>query len=136
MLLNSLDAIAGTDRDCSGDGWKSRRFLRKSDGMGFSLHDTVIEPGAEMTLWYKHHLEANLCVEGSGEVVDLATGETHAIAPGTMYSLDKHDRHIVRSATGMRLVCVFYPALSGLETHDAEGSYEADGGCCLELRGE
>jgi hypothetical protein len=79
---------------------------------------------APLHLEYKNHLEVNYCIEGEGEVVDFATGTIWPIRPGTMYALDKHDRHILRATKGdLRLVCTFSPALSGRETHDADGSY-------------
>ena len=124
MIIRATSEIEGTERDRSGEGWRSLRLLRADDAMGFSLHVTTIEAGAEMTLWYKHHVEANLCVEGSGEVVDLASGTVHQLSPGVSYSLDQHDRHLVRCRERMQLVCVFAPALTGHEAHDADGSYE------------
>ena len=93
--------------------------------MGCSLHDTLVEEGAELHLEYKNHLEVNYCIEGEGEVIDVATGTVWPVRPGTMYALDKHDRHILRALKGdLRLVCTFSPALSGRETHDADGSYK------------
>lgn len=124
MIVRTLDEIAGTDRDVSGPGWRSRRILLAGDGMAHSLHWTELPAGAEQTLWYKNHLEANLCIAGEGEVVDLATGATYPIRPGTLYALDQHDRHVLRATTALTLVCVFTPALTGRETHDADGSYE------------
>ena len=56
-------------------------------------------------------------------LTDLATGVVHRLAPGSMYALDRHDRHRLDSITAMRIVCVFTPALVGGETHDADGSY-------------
>jgi L-ectoine synthase len=50
IIVRSLDAIIGSDRDISGPGWNSRRILLAVDGMGYSLHDTIIEKGAELTL--------------------------------------------------------------------------------------
>jgi L-ectoine synthase len=97
--------------------------LLRQDGLGFSLHDTLIHPGTSTTIEYKHHLEAVYCIEGSGEVETLADGQVHPIGPGTLYALDKHDRHILRAHTPMRLISVFNPALGGKETHDASGSY-------------
>ena len=41
--------------------------------MGFSLHDMVIRAGAELTMWYKNHLEEVYCIEGEGEVEVLPT---------------------------------------------------------------
>ena len=82
--------------------------------------------GSEQELEYKHHLEANYCVSGEGEVVDVASGEVYPIRSGTLYALDKNDRHILRATKGeLRLICVFYPALIGTEVHQPDGSYTA-----------
>jgi L-ectoine synthase len=123
MIIRTLDEITDTERDVSGPGWRSRRILLHEDGVAHSLHWTEIPAGSELTLCYKHHLEANLCIEGEGEVVDIATGDVHPLRAGSLYALDKNDRHIVRAHTNMKLVCVFTPALTGRETHDADGSY-------------
>jgi L-ectoine synthase len=74
-------------------------------------------------LWYKNHLEACYCIEGEGTVEDMATGEVHKLAPGTLYCLDKHDRHHLKSEKGMRLICTFVPPIVGNERHDADGSF-------------
>lgn len=123
MIVRSVEQVAGTDAQVSGDLWTSTRLLLRDDGMGFTMTETVIEPGMDEALWYKHHLEACFCVEGEAEVEDLDTGEMHAIGPGTLYALDRHDRHRLRSKTRVRLICVFTPALRGDETHDEDGSY-------------
>jgi L-ectoine synthase len=123
VIVRTLDDVAGSDRDVAGEGWRSRRFLLRRDGLGFSFHDTTVEAGSELNLGYKHHLEACYCLEGEAELTDLASGERHAIGPGTMYALDQHDRHTLRVRTDLRLVCVFNPALTGGETHDADGSF-------------
>ncbi|HEX6139296.1 MAG TPA: ectoine synthase [Candidatus Limnocylindria bacterium] len=125
MIVRSLEEVLGGDRDVAGDGWRSRRLLLRRDGMGFSLHDTTVDAGAELTLEYRHHLEACYCVEGEAQITELSTGSTHRIRPGTVYALDRHDRHILRATSNLRLVCVFNPALSGSETHDDSGSFPA-----------
>ena len=76
-----------------------------------------------MTEEYKNHVEANLIIEGEGTLTDLVTDTVHRLAPGTMYALDRHDRHRIDAATDMTIVCVFAPALVGPETHDEDGSY-------------
>ncbi|HJK93607.1 MAG TPA: ectoine synthase [Polyangiaceae bacterium LLY-WYZ-15_(1-7)] len=124
MILVKLDDVAGSDLDVHGEGWNSRRLLLKDAKMGFSLHDTLIHEGAELHLHYKNHLEAVYCIEGTGSIEDLAKGETHPIAPGTVYALDQHDEHILRAQTQMRMVCVFNPPVTGKETHGPDGSYE------------
>ena len=123
MIIRTLEDIAGTDRDVSGPGFRSRRILLRKDGMQHSLHFTEVPAGTEMQLWYKVHLEANLVITGTGEVEDVATGAVHPIGPGSLYALDQNDRHVLRAHTDLQLVCVFTPALTGRETHDADGSY-------------
>ena len=115
MIVTRLADIIGTDRDVRGPVWASRRFLLAEDGAGFSLTETTVEAGAEQVIWYKHHVEANYVIEGTGEV--------HPLAPGTMYALDRHERHRLTTFTRMRIVCVFLPPLTGRETHDADGAY-------------
>ena len=123
MIVRTLDDVLGSDRDVEGDGWRSRRLLLRRDELGFSFHDTTVAAGSELNLQYRHHLEACYCLEGEAELTDLASGERHAIGPGTIYALDQHDRHTLQAKTDLHLVCVFNPALSGAETHDAEGSF-------------
>ena len=123
MIVTRLADLLGTERDVRGPVWASRRFLLAEDGVGFSLTETTVEAGAVQTLWYKHHVEANYVIEGEGEVENLATGEVHPLAPGTMYTLDQHERHRMTAFTRMRIVCVFVPPLTGRESHDADGSY-------------
>ncbi len=123
MIVRHLDDLIGTDRDVRGPVWMSRRFLLAEDGTGFTLTETRTRAGAEQEMWYKHHVEANYVIEGEGEVENVETGERFPLKPGTMYTLDGHEKHILRSFTDMRLVCVFTPALTGRETHDDDGAY-------------
>ncbi|MGN2392685.1 ectoine synthase [Pelomicrobium sp. G1] len=123
MIVRRVSDVLGTERDVHAPNWVSRRLLLKRDGMGFSLHETIIHAGTETSMWYRHHLEAVFCVEGEGEVETLADGAIHSITPGTLYALDRHDKHVLRARTDMRLVCVFNPPLTGAEVHDEEGVY-------------
>lgn len=123
MIVRTLAEIIGTERDVSAQTWASRRLLLKKDGMGFSLHETIVRAGTETAMWYKHHVEAVYCVEGKGEVEVVATGRVHPIAPGTVYALDQHEQHVLRAWSDLRLVCVFNPPCTGREVHDAEGAY-------------
>lgn len=123
MIVRTLDSTAGGPLDVSAATWRSRRLLLAGDGMGFSLHDTIIEAGTETRMWYRNHLEAVYCIEGEGTVEDLATGEVHEVRAGTVYALDRHDRHVLRARSRMRMVCVFNPPCTGRETHDEDGSY-------------
>jgi L-ectoine synthase len=123
VIVRTLDEVVGTDRDVEGEGWRSRRLLLRRDEMGFSLHDTTVAAGTELNLHYRHHLEACYLIAGEAELTDLATGERHDLRPGSMYALDQHDRHTLRVRSELHLVCVFNPALTGAETHDADGSF-------------
>jgi L-ectoine synthase len=123
MIVRHLDDIRGTDRDVQAKTFASRRFLLRSDGMGFSFHDTVLYAGSVTNIWYKHHLEAVYCIDGEGELEVDETGEIHPIRPGTFYALDGHEKHFLRATTDLRMMCVFTPALTGAEVHDEEGAY-------------
>jgi L-ectoine synthase len=125
MIVRHLKEIINTHRDIRTPTWASRRLLLREDRMGFSLHETTIFAGTQTHIWYKHHLEAVYCVEGSGEVELIPSGEVFRIEPGTMYALNRNDRHWLRADLGadMRLVCAFNPALVGDEVHDEEGAY-------------
>lgn len=125
MIVKTLKGTLGSEREVVSNGWTSRRLLLKSEGMGFSLHDTLIEAGAELPMCYRNHLEAVYCIEGEGEVETTADGMRHQIKPGTVYALDQHDEHILRARSQMRMVCVFNPPVSGQEVHDADGAYPA-----------
>ncbi|WP_171211295.1 ectoine synthase [Ruegeria sp. HKCCA5426] len=124
MIVTALADILETDRDVSGPGWSSRRLLLASDGLGFSLTDTIIKKGAVLELEYKHHFEACYCIEGKGQIKAFDDDTWHTLEPFTLYALDLHDRHVVRATdTDLRLVCVFNPPLSGREVHRKDGSY-------------
>jgi L-ectoine synthase len=126
MIVRQLKDLIGTERDVHAETWNSRRLLLKRDAMGFSLHDTVIHGGTETRMCYRHHLEAVYCIEGRGSLEDLSTNERFVIEPGTVYALDRHDEHILRAETSLRLICVFNPPLTGLETHGPDGAYPPD----------
>jgi L-ectoine synthase len=103
--------------------WSSARYLLRRDGVGFTVTQTTVAAGSSQTMEYRNHLEANLVLEGEGDLTEIATGAVYRLQPGTMYALDKHDRHRLDALTDMRLICVFSPALVGPETHDEAGSY-------------
>ena len=123
MIVRKLSDIEGTERDIHSTNWNSRRLLLKKEGMGFSLHDTIIHAGTETHIWYRNHLEAVYCIEGEGSVEDLGTGLVHEIVAGTVYALDGNEEHMLRARTRMRMVCVFNPPITGAEVHDKDGVY-------------
>lgn len=123
MIVRTIDEITDTDADIQSENWRSKRIILAKEGVGFSVHETTLYAGTVNQFWYANHIEAVFIVEGEGEITDLATGETHQLAPGSLYLLNNHDKHEVRPRTQMRTVCVFNPPITGRETHDENGVY-------------
>lgn len=123
MIVRKLADAINSKRRVKSKGWESIRLLLEEDNMGFSFHITTIFEGANLNLHYKNHLESVFCLSGEGEVEETGTGIVHPIEPGTIYILDKHDKHILRASTEMIMACVFNPPLTGQEVHDASGAY-------------
>jgi L-ectoine synthase len=125
IVRNLAEANQTNRRIVSPDGnWESTRLLLKEDNMGFSFHITTIYKGADFQMHYQNHLESVYCMSGRGEVESLESGDVHPIEPGTVYILDKHDKHILRATEEMTMACVFNPPLNGKEVHNKEGAYE------------
>lgn len=125
MIVLRLKDILGTSRDVTAPTWASRRLLLQEDGMGFSMHHTVIYAGTQTHIWYQHHLEGVYCVDGIGSVELIPSGEIFRIEAGTLYALNKHDEHWLRAETDLHLICTFNPPLVGNEMHDENGAYAA-----------
>ena len=81
MIITKLKDVLGAERDIAGPGWISRRFLLTSDGLGFSLTDTIIKQGSVLELEYTHHLEACYCIEGRGQIRRAHEETWHALHP-------------------------------------------------------
>ncbi len=126
MIVRTYDEASNSGRKVTSpdNNWESVRMLLRDDKMGFSFHITTIFEGADFYMHYKHHLESVYCMSGEGEVENMADGTKHAIKPGTLYILDKHDRHMLRAFSEMKMACVFNPPLTGEEVHNADGAYE------------
>lgn len=123
MIVRTIDEVTDTDADIKSENWRSKRIVLAKEGVGFSVHETTLYAGTVNQFWYANHIEAVFIVEGEGEITDLATGETHQLAPGSLYLLNNHDKHEVRPRTEMRTVCVFNPPITGREIHDEDGVY-------------
>jgi len=123
MKVIDIKDLEGTEREVFGQGFKSMRILLEKDGMGFSLHKTIIPRGVEEHWHYKHHLEACYCVYGLGILKNLETGEEFEICADTTYVLDKHDNHTFQALEATVLISVFNPPVTGTEIHLEDGSY-------------
>ncbi len=128
MIVRNLHDAEKTERRIvSPEGnWDSVRMLLKNDNMGFSFHITTIYKDADFQMHYQNHLESVYCMSGKGEVETLADGKKYPIEEGTLYILDKHDKHVLRAFEEMKMACVFNPPLNGKEVHNAEGAYELE----------
>ena len=130
MKIVSISDVSGLDNPrevhCPRGGFTSHRFLLASDGMGFSLHKTVIPKGDPQRWHYKYHKEACYCVSGRGILTNRLTGESFEIWPDTCYVLDSHDDHIFHALEDVVLVSVFNPPVRGSEVHQSDGSYQQE----------
>ncbi len=108
--------LQGTGRHVRHDAYETFRFLLAADGLGVTVTDIVLEPGIEATYGYDNHVEIAYCIEGTGELTDLATNRPTAIRPGTMWIAERGDRFLFRAEEPIRLVCVFVPPFEGHET--------------------
>src|ERR1700730_7591863 len=111
MIVRTLDDITGTERDVETSRWpgpsqcRSKRIVLAGDGVGFSVHETVLEAGSVNDFWYANHIEAVFVVEGEGELYDKDHDGTHKLGPGSIYVLNGNERHQLRPHTRMRTVC-------------------------------
>lgn len=123
MIVKQLDDIIGSESDIDTDTWRSYRLLLKKDGMGFSMHHTIIKAGTETYIWYKNHVEAVYCIQGDGEIEVIDNNDIYPIKKGTLYALNKHEKHKLRAKSDMHMVCVFNPPVTGREVNQEDGSY-------------
>lgn len=126
MKVITLDQVIrdGKDVKCPSGGFVSYRYLLAKDGMGFSLHKTMIPRGEQRHWHYKKHQEACFCVSGLGLLTNIETGMVYEIRPDSCYALDNHDDHLFQAITDVVLISVFNPPVTGGEVHNEDGSYE------------
>jgi L-ectoine synthase len=130
MIIGKLQDALHQNRVITANGWESSRLLLKNDGAGFSFNITRIFKNAELPMHYQHHIESVYCISGEGEIEDVDKKIIYPIHPGTLYVLDKHDKHILRAFEELQLACVFNPPLHGSETHNSEGAFALDDSSC------
>lgn len=127
MKIRTIKDITDTYRHVKGEGFESLRLILAKDGMGFSVHKTVIPKGGPYNWHYKHHLEACYCVSGRGQITDLSTGDCRLVQPETIYILDANDDHTFEAIEDTVLISIFNPPVTGKEVHTDDGSYEDSG---------
>ena len=129
MFVRTVEDVrkAGRELVVAGGAAVSTRYLTAADNLGFSLHGVHLRAGASAELWYKHHFEANLILDGALDVTDHATSDTHRLGPGALYLVGPADRHRIETHEGVHLISVFNPPLTGSESHDEDGAYPRRG---------
>ena len=129
MLVRTLEQLEqmGRVRFPADASFRSARFFTADDAMGFSYNENRVRAGTELTVWLKHHWEANYIVSGRGEVTDLTDGRAFALEPGVVYVVGPNDRHQLRFTEDECHLSVFFPPLKGDERFDEDGSYEPSG---------
>jgi len=127
MKVISKDDVAGTDRrvECPAGGFSSDRLVVAEDKAGYSVTRTTIPVGEKQHWHYKNHIETCCCISGRGILTDAATGEEHAIEPGSTYILNNNDDHYFQAIEPVEMICVFNPPLVGDEVHLPDGSYDS-----------
>lgn len=115
MLVRTLHDVLGTAHDVDWGNGTSRRLVVAADDRGYTVTDTYVRPGTSTLLRYDNHVESCYCVEGDGYVE--TDGVTYGLSAGTLYAPERGEEHRLHTSHGMRLICVFSPALTGDETH-------------------
>ncbi|BBG05072.1 MULTISPECIES: ectoine synthase [Pseudonocardia] len=125
MIVRTIDEITGTERDVESENgqWRSKRIVLADDKIGFSVHETTLQPGTINDFWYANHIEAVFITEGEGEIYDKDNDVTYPLKPGSIYVLNGNERHQLRPKTQIKCVCVFNPPVTGREVHDENGVY-------------
>ena len=116
MFSQAVQDVLGTPQDVDWGNGTSRRLLIESDGRGYAVTLTTVNPNTTTDLRYDNHWEACVVTMGSGEV-ESAQGIVKLL-PGVLYAPDRAEAHQVRAGEeGLVLVCVFNPPLTGEENH-------------------
>lgn len=118
--------IAGTQRDrMVADGHAHAMcYLAEEDGCGFSFSTLTIDGDSKgFPLHYRNHIEANMILEGEGEIHNLETDERWPAGPGTLYVVGPADRHEIFLKGPVKVVSLFNPPIKGTEHHQDFGGY-------------
>ena len=129
MFVRSVEGVraAGGEKTLANGDVIASRLLTAEDGLGFSLSEVTVKAGAKLDLWYKHHWEANLILEGTLQLTNRQNNTTHQLTPGGVYCVGPNDPHTLQPESDVKLLAVFNPPLSGEEKHDADGAYPPTG---------
>jgi L-ectoine synthase len=123
LIVRTLSEITDTERDIQTPNWRSKRIVLANDGIGFSVHETILKAGSVNDFWYANHVEAVFITKGEAELYDKDNDKTYQLEPGSIYVLNGNEKHQLRPKTDLHTVCVFNPPVTGREVHDENGVY-------------
>src|SRR5699024_8828793 len=123
MIVTQLEDLNDTERDVTSETWRSRRIVLAREGVGFSMHDTVIYAGTTSTFHYENHIEDVYCIMCECTRTNEEPGQVHALRDVTLYLMAAHQNHTVCATTELRMACVFNPPVTVRETQDESGVY-------------
>ncbi|HTK67387.1 MAG TPA: ectoine synthase [Pseudonocardia sp.] len=123
MIVRTIEEITDTERDIKTPNWRSKRIVLANDGVGFSVHETILNAGSVNDFWYANHIEAVFITKGEAELYDKDNDKTYQLGPGSIYVLSGNEKHQLRPKTDLHTVCVFNPPVTGREVHDENGVY-------------
>jgi L-ectoine synthase len=119
MIYRTVADLVGTEREASGKGWRSRRFLLAEDGLPFSVHETTVAAGSALRFKYTRNSESVYCISGKAAVELVDQGKTVQVRPGTFYSIGIGEEHILRIEDETKFLCIFEPPLEGQEAAES-----------------
>jgi L-ectoine synthase len=124
MLIRRKADLIGTARHVKTHAYETVRFLLESDNAGLTVTDITLAPDLEEVYGSDTRLEIAYCIAGRARLQEVGSSTWHDIEPGTLWMArgGQHFRFVALEPT--RLICVFDPAFTGLETgfaRDAEG---------------
>lgn len=114
MFVRRADQMrqAGKEMTTSNGQARTLPLLTDADDVGFGVSDVHLQAGAEVPLWHKNRQQANHIISGSGEVIDVTTGQTWELGCSMACNVGVEDRHRVRAYTDIHLLSVFSPPLA------------------------
>lgn len=101
MIVRALQEIENTERDVCWGNSRSRRSCSSATGWAIVSPTPSWRREPKSLLEYKNHMEACYCIEGEGEI-ESEHKNVYPLRPGTMYALDRHDKHYLRAFASSR----------------------------------
>ncbi len=108
MFVKNIDGMrcAGAEQVTADGRVRTVEMLGDDDGIGFGVTDLRLLAGAETILGDRSRRQANHVLSGSGEVTDIAGGDTRILGPGMAFFAGVGDELRVQARTDMHFLSV------------------------------